>query len=95
MKVSFGRISWADIRILQNEARNVHMGKDLRALYTVLLKAYENAVQEEWEKAQALGVEILLDELVTLSIEISIEPYSVQTYEEISVFGKNEAQNFP
>lgn len=95
MKVSFGRVSWGDIRALQIEARNVRMGKEVRALYTVLLKAYENAVQAEWEKAQALGVEILPDELVTLSIEISIEPYSVSTYEEISVFGKNDAQNFP
>jgi hypothetical protein len=93
MKMSFGRISWRDLRTLQTEAKNVHMGTELQGQYTVLLKAYENAIQAEWEKAQALGVEILLDELVMVSIEVSIEPYSVPTYDEFPVSQHSERKS--
>jgi hypothetical protein len=87
MKVNFGHISWKDILKLRNEANKVRMSSELREMYTVMLSAYEAAVHAEWSKAQALGTEIHPDEVVSLNIEFSFEPYAVQTGETVTQIG--------
>jgi hypothetical protein len=83
MKVNFGRISWNEIGILQTNIRKQQTSngmKDVRDLHLVLLMAFAEAVQAEKDKARALGVEIDPNAFVTLSFEICIEPYAMQSY---------------
>jgi hypothetical protein len=83
MKVNFGRISWNEIGILQTNISKQQTSKgmkDVRDLHLVLLMAFAEAVQAEKDKARALGVEIDPRAFVTLSFEICIEPYAMQTY---------------
>lgn len=84
MKVNFGCISWGEIGHLQTNYRKLMISndmKDLRNLRLVLLRAFMDAVQAERDKARALGAEIDPNGMVTLSFEICIEPYAVQSYE--------------
>lgn len=83
MKVNFGRISWNEIGILHTNIRKQQMSKDMkdvRNLHMVLLMAFMDAVQAEKDKARALGAEIDPRAFVTLSFDICIEPYAMQSY---------------
>jgi len=84
MRVNFGRIRWRDIDAIGAKIREDRLSKDMRDvknLYLILASAFSGAVQAEKDRARALGKEIDPDTLVTLSFDICIEPYSVQTYE--------------
>jgi hypothetical protein len=80
MKIKFGKIGWGDLIKIRNDVRNRMVTNHLRETRAKLMDGLADAIDAEIKRLEMEGGRA--DGMITLSIDLNIEPHRLVEYDE-------------
>lgn len=80
MKINFGKTGWGDLIKIRNDVRNRMVTNHLRETRAKLMDGLADAIDAEIKRLEMEGGQA--DGMITLSIDLNIEPYRLVGYDE-------------